>query len=242
MKNIVVTGAGGGIGRACVQELLSNGLNRIYAIDLNPSSLENLRNDFSDDIVNGSLITIQSAISSYEECLQIISSIKDGVSGLVHLAGKNLSDVDEYGNADIWSEVIDSNVRTAYWMAGAALGNRNVNSQIRMVFTSSISYRRGSYDSVVYAMAKSAIVGLTRSMAKRVGNAGLVNAIAPGVIETSMSKSYILQNEERLKQQIPLKRVGQPVDVAKLIGFLVSEECTYITGQTINIDGGLINS
>jgi NAD(P)-dependent dehydrogenase (short-subunit alcohol dehydrogenase family) len=127
-------------------------------------------------------------------------------------------------------------------MAGAILENRSELHSIRMVFTSSIAYRRGSFDSMIYSIAKAGVVGLTRSMAKRVGSKGLVNAIAPGVIDTPMSQNYILKNLVSLEKQIPLKRVGTPLDVAQLIHYLVSDECTYITGQTINIDGGMINS
>jgi 3-oxoacyl-[acyl-carrier protein] reductase len=111
-----------------------------------------------------------------------------------------------------------------------------------MVFTSSIAYRRGSFDSLIYSIAKAGVVGLTRSMAKRVGSEGLVNAIAPGVIDTPMSQSYIRNNLSSLEKQIPVKRVGEPIDVANLIYFLISDNCTYVTGQTINIDGGMINS
>lgn len=99
-----------------------------------------------------------------------------------------------------------------------------------------------TFDPLIYSIAKAGVVGLTRSMAKRVGSEGLVNAISPGVIDTPMAKNYILNNLSNLEKQIPHKRVGTPMDVANLIYFLVSNQCTYITGQTINIDGRMINS
>lgn len=242
MKELVITGAAGGIGAECVKLLLMDKNVRIHAIDSNEERLKRLSIRHSAEIRTGSLRIIQSSMGTYLECSEICSNIGGGISGLVYLAGINLSDLDTFQSHEIWNSVIDSNVKAAYWMAGLSFKNRSSEHLLRMVFTSSVSFRRGSYDSVVYSLAKAALVGLTRSMAKRVGEFGLVNAIAPGVIETEMSKPYISQNSERLKMQIPVKRIGQPSDVARLVRFLVSDECSYITGQTINIDGGLVNS
>lgn len=95
---------------------------------------------------------------------------------------------------------------------------------------------------MAYAIAKGGIVGLTRSLAKRMGERGVVNAVAPGIIETRMPADFIARHRERLVGEIPLRRFGQPREVAHLIAFLMSETCSYITGQVINIDGGMVNS
>ena len=242
MIELIITGAAGAIGSETVGLLLNKQKFRIFAIDSDEKKLEVLAKRFRKEIASAHLTLIKSDLPDYHSCLEIVKCIPGGISRLVHLAGLNLVDANSYDNEDVWETVINSNLKTAYLMAGAVLENRNKNYPIRMVFTSSIAYRRGSFDSLIYSIAKAGVVGLTRSMAKRVGSEGLVNAISPGVIDTPMAKDYILNNLNTLEKQIPHKRVGTPVDVANLIYFLVSDECTYITGQTINIDGGMINS
>jgi 3-oxoacyl-[acyl-carrier protein] reductase len=242
MIELVITGAAGAIGSETVSLLLTKKNFRIFAIDSDEQKLELLAKRFQKEIESAHLKLIKSELPDYRSCLEIVKSIPGGTSRLIHLAGLNLVDANSYDNEDVWEIVINSNLKTAYLMAGAVLENRNKSYPIRMVFTSSIAYRRGSFDSLIYSIAKAGVVGLTRSMAKRVGSDGLVNAISPGVIDTPMAKNYILNNLSNLEKQIPHKRVGTPMDVANLIYFLVSDECTYITGQTINIDGGMINS
>ena len=242
MIELVITGAAGAIGSETVSLLLTKQKYRIFAIDSDEQKLELLAKRFQKEIESAHLTLIKSELPDYRSCFEIVKSIPGGTSRLIHLAGLNLIDANSYDNEDVWEIVINSNLKTAYLMAGAVLENRNKSYPIRMVFTSSIAYRRGSFDSLIYSIAKAGVVGLTRSMAKRVGSEGLVNAISPGVIDTPMAKNYILNNLSNLEKQIPHKRVGTPMDVANLIYFLVSDECTYITGQTINIDGGMINS
>jgi 3-oxoacyl-[acyl-carrier protein] reductase len=112
----------------------------------------------------------------------------------------------------------------------------------RIVLTSSIAYRRGSADRVPDAAAKGGVVGLTRALSRRLAPDVLVNAIAPGVIETKMTDEIIARRGEPYRQEIPLKRFGKPSEVASVIRFLCSADASYITGQTITIDGGITNA
>jgi 3-oxoacyl-[acyl-carrier protein] reductase len=112
----------------------------------------------------------------------------------------------------------------------------------RIVLTSSIAYRRGSADRVPYAAAKGGVVGLTRALSRRLAPDVLVNATAPGVIETKMTDEIIAERGEPYRQEIPLKRFGKPSEVASVIRFLCSADASYITGQTITIDGGITNA
>ena len=110
------------------------------------------------------------------------------------------------------------------------------------MLTSSIAFRRGSPDHVAYGAAKGGIVGLTRSLSRRLAPDILVNAIAPGLIETRMTEEVIAERGEQMRPQIPLRRFGRPEDVAGVIRFLCGPESAYITGQTITVDGGLTNA
>jgi 3-oxoacyl-[acyl-carrier protein] reductase len=112
----------------------------------------------------------------------------------------------------------------------------------RIVLTSSISHRPGSADRVPYAAAKSGIVGLARALSRKLAPAVLVNAVAPGVIETRMTEPIIAERREAYREEIPLKRFGQPSEVASVIRFLCSPGASYITGQTITIDGGITDA
>jgi 3-oxoacyl-[acyl-carrier protein] reductase len=110
------------------------------------------------------------------------------------------------------------------------------------VLTSSVAYRRGSAGYAPYAAAKGGVVGLTRALSRRLAPDVLVNAIAPGVIKTKMADPVIAERGEAYRQEIPLKRFGEPSEVARVIRFLCSPDASYITGQTITIDGGITNA
>jgi 3-oxoacyl-[acyl-carrier protein] reductase len=110
------------------------------------------------------------------------------------------------------------------------------------VLTSSIAHRRGSPDRVPYAAAKGGVVGLTRALSRKLAPDVLVNAVAPGLIETKMSASIIAERGDDYRHEIPLKRFGKPSEVASVIRFLCSPDASYITGQTITIDGGITNA
>jgi 3-oxoacyl-[acyl-carrier protein] reductase len=112
----------------------------------------------------------------------------------------------------------------------------------RIVLTSSVAYRRGSADYAPYAAAKGGVVGLTRALSRKLAPDVLVNAIAPGVIETKMAAPGIAARGEAYRQEIPLQRFGKPAEVASVIRFLCSPDASYITGQTITIDGGMTNA
>ncbi len=236
MRHIIITGAAGGIGFEVVK-VLSAPDNILYCIDSNKLALDRLPNELP-----GKIIRIHSSISSVKECRRIINVMDGKVSGLVHLAGILENDLAWGSDEELWGRVIDSNLKSAYDITGEILNNIDESQQINIVYMSSVAYRRGAYENVAYSVAKSGLVGLTRSVAKRVGIRGVVNAVAPSVILTSMPAEYLTRHQERLLSQIPMKRFGKPIEVAMLVKFLMSTDCTYVTGQVINIDGGSVNS
>jgi 3-oxoacyl-[acyl-carrier protein] reductase len=127
-------------------------------------------------------------------------------------------------------------------MAVAFSGCFDKREAARIVLTSSVAYRRGSAGYPPYAAAKAGIVGLTRSLSRRLAPDVLVNAVAPGVIETRMSEPAIGDRGDAYRREIPLQRFGHPSEVATVIRFLCSPDASYITGQTITIDGGITNA
>jgi 3-oxoacyl-[acyl-carrier protein] reductase len=112
----------------------------------------------------------------------------------------------------------------------------------RIVLASSIAYRRGSPEHAAYAASKAGLIGLVRSLSRALAPQVLVNAVAPGVIRTRMTTDIIAQRHDTFMQTIPLRRYGEPAEIAAVIRFLCGHGATYLTGQTITVDGGMTNA
>lgn len=232
----LVTGAAGGIGQATVRAMASAD-RRIVCIDVDSNALKTLPTSLP-----GEILAVQSNLDSSAECERVVMAAGGRIAGLVHLAGILDSDLQIGADPTHWDRVINANLRNAYHLTGVVMEHLDDTQQVRMVFTTSLAFRRGAPENVAYAVAKGGIVGLTRSLAKRLGSRGLVNAVSPGIIETRMPAEFISRHRDRLIGEIPLRRFGHPDEVAQVIAFLMSRACTYLTGQVINIDGGMVNS
>ena len=236
-KRIVVTGAAGGIGVSTVRTLLDHGAHVIMA-DIDPAALEQAQQTVGR-IGTG---TIVSALDTPAECARVIEAAGAPVFALIHLPG--LYERDEMNPDDhgVWNRAIAANLTNAYDMAVAFSTRFDKRGPARIVLISSVAYRRGSPDYAPYAAAKGGIVGLTRALSRKLAPDVLVNAIAPGVIETKMAEPTIAERGDAYRQEIPLKRFGKPEEIASVIRFLCSPDATYITGQTITVDGGITNA
>ncbi len=236
-KRIVVTGGAGGIGVATASAFMAQGGHVIMA-DIDPDALARAHQRLG----HVRLGTIASALDTPAECARVIESAGAPVYALVHLAGlfeRDALDADDHG---VWNRAIAANLTNAYDMAVAFSTRFDRRQPARIVLTSSVAYRRGSAERVPDAAAKGGIVGLTRALSRKLAPDVLVNAIAPGLIETKMSESVVAERGEAYRQEIPLQRFGQPSEVASVIRFLCSADASYITGQTITVDGGITNA
>jgi 3-oxoacyl-[acyl-carrier protein] reductase len=236
-KRIVVTGGAGGIGIETVRAFMDQGGHVIMA-DIDDAALERAQSVLG----RVRLGTIASSLDTPAECARVIEAAGAPVYALVHLAGlfeRDDLDPDDHG---VWNRAIAANLTNAYDMAIAFSKRFDRREPARIVLTSSIAYRRGSPDRVPYAAAKGGVVGLTRALSRKLAPDVLVNAVAPGLIETKMSASIIAERGGDYRHEIPLKRFGKPSEVASVIRFLCSPDASYITGQTITIDGGITNA
>ena len=236
-KRIVVTGGAGGIGLETVRGFMDHG-GHVLMADIDEAALVRAQ----EILGRVRLATIASALDTPAECARVIEAAGAPVYALVHLAGlfeRDELDPDEHG---VWNRAIAANLTNAYDMAVAFSTRFDGREPARIVLTSSIAYRRGSADRVPYAAAKAGVVGLTRALSRKLAPDVLVNAIAPGVIETRMADPIIAERGEAYRQEIPLKRFGKPAEIASVIRFLCSPDASYITGQTITIDGGITNA
>ncbi len=236
-KRIVITGGAGGIGVETARTFMQHGAHVLMA-DVDPAALERAEAQLG----RVRLATIASALDTPAECARVMQAAGAPAYALVHLAGlfeRDALDPDDHG---VWNRAIAANLTNAYDMAVAFSTRFDRRQPARIVLTSSIAYRRGSADRVPYAAAKGGVVGLTRALSRKLAPDVLVNAVAPGVIETRMADPIIAERGGSYRQEIPLQRFGQPAEVASVIRFLCSPDASYVTGQTITIDGGITNA
>ena len=236
-KIAIVTGGSRGIGKGIAKKLLISGAKVALlgkSTELSSKTrieLEKLGKIiyFSADIKKRSDIK-----SSIKEIIEKWSKIDI----LINNAGITHDKLAIRTSEDEWSNVIDTNLKGTFNCTKSVLPYMMKNKSGRIINISSVVGIMGNPGQASYCASKAGILGLTKSIAKEYGSKSItVNAIAPGLIETDMTKDI---NTEKLSQSIILERSGTPEDIGNLVCFLCSEDASYITGQVINVDGGLL--
>ena len=233
-KNVFISGASRGIGRAIAYHFANN----------NFVVVGTSRNEFEFDQKNENLIPLKLDVTSRDdiaECFEMLKSKDLLPKILINNAGITSDQIFLRMKNEDWDNVINTNLNGVFNLSKIFVKNMIKHKEGRIINISSISGLMGNPGQVNYSSSKAALNGFTKSLAKELGSRNItVNCIAPGYIETDMT-SYIDENQKKkLLETIPLKRLGKSEDVAKLVSFLSSNEASYITGQTISIDGGLL--
>ena len=239
-KIALVTGASRGIGKAIAFELARQGCTVIgtattdngadaiteYLTQANVSG-EGLSANVSND---GSITNLMDAITDKYGAPEI----------LVNNAGIARDNLLMRMKDNEWHEVIDTNLSSMYRVTKACLKGMTRARWGRIINISSVVGSSGNPGQSNYCASKAGIEGFTRSVAKEIGSRGItVNAVAPGFIDTDMTRELPPQQTEALLSQIPLARLGQPQEVASVVGFLASEKGAYVTGETVHVNGGM---
>lgn len=236
MRTVIITGAAGAIGRALI-ELLAQGPYRLGLIDVPGAALAE-----AAAIARVETALHESLLDSAAACARAVAACGETIHGLVHLAGVYQPDPDLARSDGVWQRAIEHNLANAYRMVSAVEERLEPGAPGRMIFMSSAAFTRGSLGHVAYSAAKGGLVGMVRALSRRYGRRVLVNALAPGVIDSPMPRHLIAARGAALLAEIPLGRFGQPREVATVIRFLLSDDASYITGQLIHVDGGMVNS
>jgi glucose 1-dehydrogenase len=245
----VVTGSSKGIGKAIAMEFANAG----YSVVINARNEEEL-NQAAEDISNsikdaGRIVSMPGDISQEPVCISLIeSAVKQfgRIDVLVNNAGigGESKKIHELTEKD-WDEVIDVNLKGAFLCTREAVKNmmkNGDNNNYSIINISSVHEQTPQPESAPYAASKGGMQMLTKTIALELAEKGIrVNGIAPGAISTDMNKELLENQEkkEKKEQNIPVHRIGQPEEIAKVALFLASEDASYVAGTTIYVDGGL---
>ena len=233
----VITGASGGIGSELVKTLIDSDT-KLMLIDSDKHSLQKLKDKYK----NKNISYLNFSFENESNYTDLLKSLINPINGFIHLAGLLESDKGENGKDIIWERAIQNNLTNAYKLIEALLPKFSNTEIGRVILISSLAYRRGAFDHIPYTASKGGITGLVRAYSRKLAPKILVNGLAPGIINTKMPQDLIKERGDDLIKQIPQKRFGEPEEVASVILFLLSNLSSYINGQIINVDGGIINS
>ena len=242
MKTVLITGSSRGIGRETAIYFAQQGWNVIIHGFRHPEKLESLKNEILEE--NVSCLSFCGDISDpsfVDEMIKQSLLTFSKIDCLVNNAGINKDGLILSMSEEDFDSVINTNLKGTFNCIKFVSKSMIKNRYGKIINISSISGVAGNPGQANYAASKAGIIGLTKSVAKELAKRNInVNAIAPGFIMTEMTDVLRDKVKENILSQIPLKRFGTPQDVAELAAFLASDKSSYITGQVINLDGGMI--
>ncbi|TFE03529.1 3-oxoacyl-[acyl-carrier-protein] reductase [Jeotgalibacillus sp. R-1-5s-1] len=241
-KAVLVTGASRGIGRAIAIHLANQGAD----IAVNFSGSEAKANEVAEEIrsLGRKAIVIKANVSDAEEVQAMVKETVNEfgkIDVLVNNAGITKDNLLMRMKEEEWDQVMDVNLKGVFLTTKAVTRPMMKQRAGRIINVSSIVGVMGNPGQANYVASKAGVIGLTKTAAKELASRGItVNAIAPGFIETDMTGELPEDVQAAMKNMIPLDRFGQPEDIAKAVAFFASEDSSYITGQTLHVDGGMV--
>ncbi|MBR74542.1 MAG: 3-oxoacyl-[acyl-carrier-protein] reductase [Dehalococcoidaceae bacterium] len=241
-KNAIVSGGSRGIGRAISSSFVQLGASVTIVYKSNKQEAESLvdeLNKYKDQIQ-----IVQGDISNEVDVNNIIEQSRNKFGDLhilVNNAGITSDTLLVRMKQEDWSKVIDINLTGTFNMTKAVMRGMIKNKYGRIINISSVVGEIGNLGQSNYSAAKAGIIGFTKSIAREVATRGItVNAVAPGFVETEMTNDLSDEQKELILNAIPMNRYAATNDIAGAVCFLASDNASYITGQTLNVDGGLV--
>lgn len=242
MKTAIITGASGAIGGALVKKLALNGYFVVAQYNLNKRAIDGVIKDLEKDGIYDTVFPFRADFTKTEDVRALYDyAIKNfkKVDVLVNNAGVDLYKLITETEEREYDEVFDVNVKSAYFLSGYCLKEMIERGNGKIVFISSIWGKVGGSMETAYSASKSALIGLTKALAKEVAPSKInVNCICPGVIHSPMNDIFDEEEKQDLIERTPLKSMGKVEDVSELAYFLCSEQSSFITGEVVTVDGG----
>ena len=242
LKNEValVTGASRGIGKAIVLALGAKGAT-VIGTATSESGAEAISAYLKENGISGRGVALDvTQQSEIDRVMEMLGEEFTAPSILVNNAGITRDNLLMRMKDDDWDAIMETNLKSVYRMSKACLRPMTKARKGRIISIASVVGLMGNAGQTNYAAAKAGILGFTRSLAREVGARGItVNAVAPGFIDTDMTKGLAEEHKQVLLNQIPLGRLGQPEEIAAAVAFLACPEAAYITGETISVNGGM---
>lgn len=240
-KFALVTGAGKGIGRTLAIEFAKEG----YSIGINYRSNDEEALEIKEICEKNGVkaILLKADVSKFEECENIFKIIKDEfgkIDVLINNAGITKDNLIIKMSPEDFQDVININLNSAFYCMKLASRMMMKQREGKIINISSVVGLHGNAGQTNYSASKAGIIGMTKTLAKELSSRNInVNAIAPGFIKTSMTDKLNDEMVEKIKESIPLGKLGDPEDIANIVLFLASDKANYITGQVISVDGGM---
>ena len=240
-KVAIVTGASRGIGREIALTMAGYGADVV--VNYNGSKEKAEEVVLAIQNMGREAMAVSCNVSDFAACESMVKEVLEKfghIDILVNNAGITRDNLVLKMTAEDFAAVVDTNLKGTFHMIKQVYRPFVKQRSGRIINLSSVTGILGNAGQVNYAASKAGVIGLTKSLAKELAGRNItVNAVAPGFIETDMTAAMSESAKEAVKSQIPLGRVGTPADIAETVAFLASEKASYITGQTISVDGGM---
>ncbi len=242
-KVALVTGATRGIGKAIALELGRQGA-IVVGSATSDSGAESISAYLAQAGISGKGVTLD--VSSNESVEAVLKSIQDDFGAVVILvnnAGITRDNIMLRMKDDEWDSVLNTNLTSVYRVVKGCLRGMTKARWGRIISVSSVVASMGNAGQANYAAAKAGMEGFTRALAREIGSRNItVNCVAPGFIDTDMTSGLPEEHKAALQAQIPMNRLGRPEEIASVVGFLASEGGAYVTGESIQVNGGMYMS
>lgn len=234
----LVTGASRGIGKAIAEQLADMGAT-VIGTATSDSGADSISGYLTDKGGKGMCLNVTDE-DSVTSVMKTITSDFGAVSILVNNAGITRDNLLMMMKQDQWDDIIDTNLTSIYRLSKAVLRSMMKARKGRIINIASVVGLTGNPGQTNYSAAKAGMLGFTKSLAREIGSRNItVNCVAPGFIDTDMTRELPEEQREALISQIPLNRLGDARDIAAAVGFLAGPSAAYITGETINVNGGM---